>query len=539
MFSNNFDMAGNQENSRANAQHHEPATVPNNVEYHVGSWGLAPGVQSRPMVSDVERRWYGLPLSPGATAQARSNAPLSEELQRGLSASTIPLPAPAIRFGPSPFPSPFAPITPRSGHMRSLPRPATEISNSVRAFGRAPLPSLDALMAAGDLSPPRDTTNTWDAVHGSPSPAPVTQSLKPETVSINNGAPARYVPPHARGASSGFPPSHETAEDSPRRMGPPHRGYQRAPSSLRSLTPPEETSMISANQNGTPSNIPSSASGQSWRSQTQLSQTQENRGHGPQNINSMSAGHFRPYRRHDQVMDGNARRQFHPMQLSVDPLVSEDPDQTNALRIKAIKAGCSGNYKGNVDLEKNQSAKIPVEDSCSTWITYLPPNITYHELLRSIRGVGPVYQCHINEAKLHHQVYSCAAKVIFFDKATTQKFLSMYGGNGRLVIGGYRTVVEYNRILTPEQYETPGSSRVLLIHGPAAMVNKDSLTAYFKSKFYFDIDQIFDHGAGDDGNATVEYRFGSFRCQAHSGKMALSREYGGVIRCAYGVDPCA
>jgi hypothetical protein len=62
-----------------------------------------------------------------------------------------------------------------------------------------------------------------------------------------------------------------------------------------------------------------------------------------------------------------------------------------------------------------------------------------------------------------------------------------------------------------------------MIAGPVSLVNLPALTSYFQSKIEFEIDEITDRGGNGD-RRLIEYRFGSFRCQAESAKMAIVRE---------------
>ncbi|KAK4448058.1 hypothetical protein QBC34DRAFT_408052 [Podospora aff. communis PSN243] len=64
------------------------------------------------------------------------------------------------------------------------------------------------------------------------------------------------------------------------------------------------------------------------------------------------------------------------------------PSQTDVAN--RLAAGVSIYYRGNLHQEQNFSANIPPEDSCSFWLTNLPPNCTVHQLLSSIRGFGRV-----------------------------------------------------------------------------------------------------------------------------------------------------
>lgn len=264
--------------------------------------------------------------------------------------------------------------------------------------------------------------------------------------------------------------------------------------------------------------------------------------------------------------------------------------------------GYSPRYQGNIWLPTNRSANIPDHLNCSLFLIHLPPDLTAHALLAAIHALGPtgrVYALHVNAPEPARGNLGCAAKVVFFTRAAAQRFFhrcqqpqqpshpgSGGGGGGGLLVGGRRAHVTWNRIKTAERPDLVASdaSRVLLISGPPAVVNPRALTAFFRTKLDFQVDEVIvleaggrgrggpaaregrgrdvlrallrqhrrgggsggchdddDHdGDGDAGcdDAIIEYRFGSFRCQAQAAKMALARVLP-QVRCYFGEDPLA
>lgn len=256
--------------------------------------------------------------------------------------------------------------------------------------------------------------------------------------------------------------------------------------------------------------------------------------------------------------------------------------------IHNIMNGFSPNYQGDTSLANNRSANIPESESCSLFILGLPPTLTTTQLLGAIRNAGRVWASHINLPEPSRGHTTCAAKVIFFERAAAQRFYAAHQPHN----GGFVTDpssglpparVLWNRIRSAEVGGGPASSssssssssttpataaaasaaasaaaagfsggpgsggnksRVLLIYGPQPLVNEPSLTAYFASKMEFQIDRAFELASCVDpatGQLMVlfEYRFGSFRCQAEAAKMSLSREFKDEIKVWYGDDPCA
>jgi len=208
--------------------------------------------------------------------------------------------------------------------------------------------------------------------------------------------------------------------------------------------------------------------------------------------------------------------------------------------VQRIAAGFSPNYQGNIHIERNRSADIPATENCSLFLIGLPADVTTHQLLANIRRAGRVYATHINPPEPEKNHHSSAAKVIFFEVEASRRFYDHCNIHG-LVVGGQRARVVHNRIRTAAATDPKHSSRVLIIYGPADMVNAETLTAFFRSKVDFQIDEIISHSgpANEPGYGMIEYRFGSYRCQAQAAKMALSREFPDVIKVYYGADPCA
>ncbi|KAI8286145.1 hypothetical protein K4K56_008913 [Colletotrichum sp. SAR 10_98] len=221
---------------------------------------------------------------------------------------------------------------------------------------------------------------------------------------------------------------------------------------------------------------------------------------------------------------------------------AKDNDKDRA----ALKAmyGISPNYAGDPTIERNRSADIPDSENCALWITFLPPDVTHREILAEIRNMGRIWSVVISgpePAKNHH---TAAAKVVFFELGVAQKFYAMSCNPARrFKVRGYVTKVELNRIKTAQDNRR-NNSRVLRIKGRPDVVNKDALTAYFKQKITFEVDEVITIVMNED-MGDVEYRFGSFGNQAELAYLALQREYdvGGIHspywEVQYGHDPCA
>ncbi|OIW31825.1 hypothetical protein CONLIGDRAFT_698119 [Coniochaeta ligniaria NRRL 30616] len=211
-------------------------------------------------------------------------------------------------------------------------------------------------------------------------------------------------------------------------------------------------------------------------------------------------------------------------------------------QLQRIHAGFSPNYLGNIYLERNRSANIPANENCSLFLTGLSPAVTVSRLLATIRHIGRIYAVHINAPQPERGHDTCAAKISFFDRQAADLFYHHHAAPG-IRIPGYPSFVArvvWNRVRTAAVNLPPYHTRVLMISGPSHFVNPPSLLAYFQSKLDFDVDEILEHGSGNRGKSLIEFRFGSYRCQAESAKMALTREMSQHgVEVWFAPDPCA
>jgi RNA recognition motif-containing protein len=216
-------------------------------------------------------------------------------------------------------------------------------------------------------------------------------------------------------------------------------------------------------------------------------------------------------------------------------------------------SGMSRNYKGNPFLRANQSANIPDEENCSLWITNLPPDCTERSLLANVRHCGKVYATVINPPDLANGHCTSAAKLVFM-YVDGAKALIKQAQQGIFTIDTYVPKVVSNRIKTAAQ--TPGpESRSIHIEGPKVIVNFNHFDKWFSERFKYEIDEItvISDAENSGGFRRLEWRFGSYRCQASSAMTFIEKErrrhlnnfadgdeaLWKHVNVYYGVDPCA
>ncbi|KAK0665769.1 hypothetical protein QBC41DRAFT_232147, partial [Cercophora samala] len=196
--------------------------------------------------------------------------------------------------------------------------------------------------------------------------------------------------------------------------------------------------------------------------------------------------------------------------------------------------GMSTNYQGSRWNPANYSAPIHIGENCSLWITGLPNDITYSELLASITDCGRIFSSYINYPDFHAGQYFAAAKVVFFTRSGAHNLM-----RAGLTIRGRPAVITPNRIRVAESQLPSDHTRVLRITGPAGLVNVPALAQILHDhQVMYGLDRIIERDTTGVWNPDIEWRFASYRCQARLAKDIISRLLGNRVRVEYAPDPC-
>ncbi|RYP54291.1 hypothetical protein DL768_000865 [Monosporascus sp. mg162] len=176
----------------------------------------------------------------------------------------------------------------------------------------------------------------------------------------------------------------------------------------------------------------------------------------------------------------------------------------------------SSNYRGDPNNPNNQSANIPEKDSTAVYIEGLPADCTVRELLLAARGTGKLWASNVSPPTGPHPG-SCG-KLVFWDRAGTDRLLAKHA-EGRFVVRGVVPVVKMNKWRSMAKPENDPRSRVVVVRGPAHIVNQPRLDAFFGkgepgAKFDWDTDEVIVRPHARDGWAELEYRFACHRAQA-------------------------
>ncbi|KAI1442143.1 hypothetical protein F5Y02DRAFT_421259 [Annulohypoxylon stygium] len=199
----------------------------------------------------------------------------------------------------------------------------------------------------------------------------------------------------------------------------------------------------------------------------------------------------------------------------------------------------NGNYRGDVTLSINTGAHVLDHQNTNLWITGLPATIDTRELLGAIKGVGKIRSTVINSPT--GDIVTAAASISFFSRQDAAKLYHKIE-HGMIRYRGITPNVQWNRNRVGASEVPAYASRVLMIAGDPAIVNEEFLSDFFARKFVYELDQVIDHGVVDGFGGPigrVEFRFGSWRSQASSARLALMLELKGFLIVHYGPDPCA
>lgn len=183
---------------------------------------------------------------------------------------------------------------------------------------------------------------------------------------------------------------------------------------------------------------------------------------------------------------------------------------------------------------KHYGRPIPPYKNCAIFITEIPIQATYADVLGSVRG-GKIYACRFepDEGKFPTR----AAKLVFFTRASAEIFMQRNYMVGIFILGK-RVRAIWNRIRY-DAHPSPHQSRVVNITGPARWVQSKFLKEWFEPRFDYNLDRTVDMPCPREGYATRAWHFACLRAQAEFAKMIVERELSGIFQVEYGVDPCA
>ncbi|KAI0397737.1 hypothetical protein F5Y17DRAFT_454886 [Xylariaceae sp. FL0594] len=225
--------------------------------------------------------------------------------------------------------------------------------------------------------------------------------------------------------------------------------------------------------------------------------------------------------------------------------------QTTGTKEASNQGRMSSNYRGSRSRPDNLSANIPDNQNTSVWIQGLPPTCGYDMLLGRLKDTGKIFATVINQPVGLHP--TCAAKVVFWDRAGVDNLLRKAARGEFVFPGNYSPTVELNRIKTSAQAAS-NRSRVIIITGPESFVNWQNLNRFFSDSITFQLEQVAQVEAQNPsttaaGVVTMRWAFGSYRLQAQSAFKKLYDAIGAsrvrgdnpdlaAVQIAWGPDPC-
>ncbi|KAK4466858.1 hypothetical protein QBC42DRAFT_293007 [Cladorrhinum samala] len=189
---------------------------------------------------------------------------------------------------------------------------------------------------------------------------------------------------------------------------------------------------------------------------------------------------------------------------------------------------------------------MPDPGNCSFWITNLPPELTYRQLLEPVRNVGRVYATIVNPPDRSKGHKTAAATIAFFELSAAFEFWERCHSGPGLRYGRFRARVSGNRQGAPDRSGSKWAhcSRILKFTGPPALVEIGALDRLIRAAttIKYDVECHRTIGANSTGGtAETTLQLGSWRSQAESifnafwyGQLSQSG-----ISVSYAPDPCA
>ncbi|KAK7927815.1 hypothetical protein PG985_004813 [Apiospora marii] len=181
--------------------------------------------------------------------------------------------------------------------------------------------------------------------------------------------------------------------------------------------------------------------------------------------------------------------------------------------------------------------------NCSVWIGNIPLDCTVGELLQHVRECDKIFTIDMKPPRILGR--QAAAQLVFWSPLGPIRLLKQ----PPIAIRGQRLYIRSDKIYWGPRSPGP-QSRVLLIQGPASIINPEVLSYIFKEVKEFQIDEVIDKRYAN-GLGRSEWRFGSSHQQAEKALQILlekkNKEWDNPkmkqdwqqVEVYYGEDPCA
>lgn len=154
-------------------------------------------------------------------------------------------------------------------------------------------------------------------------------------------------------------------------------------------------------------------------------------------------------------------------------------EATPAERADRVAAGVSANYGGDPANPRNRSVGVAAGQSCCLYLSNLVPGCTVAVLLGALGAHAPfgkVLATHLNPLSPAAGHPSGNGKITMFSREGAERLFSFLSA-GRLFIGGARVRAAWNRHLAAPFAGDPWISRVLVVSGPPAVVDRAAIEA--------------------------------------------------------------
>lgn len=196
-----------------------------------------------------------------------------------------------------------------------------------------------------------------------------------------------------------------------------------------------------------------------------------------------------------------------------------------------------------IAMDSTYLLRNPSDNNAALWVKNLPPGCTIRQLIRAITSVGPTGRILFSKIiPPYRPTHKWAAKVVFATREEAQRLRSL-AQKGEFVMEGRQIWADWHRHFSSSFLALEPITRVLIIEGPANIVNIYNLDQMFKKQLKkVDTEEVImnELPIGADGvrRRSIVWRFGSWYDQAETALQQLEAKYPGIdVR--YGLDPCA
>ncbi|KAI0434875.1 hypothetical protein F5Y09DRAFT_337268 [Xylaria sp. FL1042] len=205
---------------------------------------------------------------------------------------------------------------------------------------------------------------------------------------------------------------------------------------------------------------------------------------------------------------------------------------------KGDNDGDDNGHMADQSEEDSNPSDEEVRNSC-LYFPFLREDVTYRDLLLSIRGIGRIRDIRIY-APSRSRPHCSWGEIKFFSHEAAAN-LQHLAATERFRVLGVTTDARWARPAIPED-PIDLCSRVLLLYGPSEIINMSNLDRVWGEAWprggHYHLENLYETRLSDYGATQLYCLFICWEQQAEIAMNILQARYRGEIFAAYSVDPC-